>query len=128
MTLRSEQVLRHVLTVFFPPVNHRSLLQPNYISSPAVPKIALILFCIFVRFMQRAIKQGFLLNRNLLLPKGMPMERPWAKFLLRIYRAEDLPSMNAGFMGSFSKMMGDKKVFIDPYVQVTFAGQQVLPL
>lgn len=78
--------------------------------------------------MQRAIKQGFLLNRNLLLPKGMPMERPWAKFLLRIYRAEDLPSMNAGFMGSFSKMMGDKKVFIDPYVQVTFAGQQVLPL
>lgn len=36
--------------------------------------------------------------------------------------------MNAGFLGSFSKMMGDKKVFIDPYVQVTFAGQQVLPL
>lgn len=58
----------------------------------------------------------------------MPVERPWAKFLLKIYRAEDLPSMNAGFLGSFSKMIGDKKVFIDPYVQVTFAGQQVLPL
>ncbi|KAK3536663.1 hypothetical protein QTP86_015460, partial [Hemibagrus guttatus] len=64
------------------------------------------------------------IEKNLLLPKRMPVERPWAKFLLRIYRAEDLPSMNAGFMGSFSKMMGDKKVFIDPYVQITFAGQQ----
>lgn len=63
-----------------------------------------------------------------MLPKRMPVERPWAKFLLKIYRAEDLPSMNAGFLGSFSKMMSDKKVFIDPYVQVTFAGQQVLPL
>lgn len=64
--------------------------------------------------------------RNLLLPKRMPSERPWAKFLLKIYRAEGLPSMNSGFMGNFSKMMGDKKVFLDPYVQVTFAGQQVL--
>ncbi|XP_076863627.1 fer-1-like protein 4 [Brachyhypopomus gauderio] len=64
------------------------------------------------------------IEKNLLLPKRMPVERPWAKFLLKIYRAEDLPSMNAGFLGSFSKMMGDKKVFIDPYVQVTFAGQQ----
>lgn len=33
--------------------------------------------------------------------------------------------MNDGIMGSFSKMMGEKKVFIDPYVQVIFAGQQV---
>ncbi|KAG9473826.1 hypothetical protein GDO78_004239 [Eleutherodactylus coqui] len=32
--------------------------------------------------------------------------------------------MSDGIMGSFSKMMGEKKVFIDPYVQVTFAGQQ----
>ncbi|XP_066527462.1 fer-1-like protein 4 [Hoplias malabaricus] len=64
------------------------------------------------------------IEKNLLLPKRMPAERPWAKFLLKIYRAEDLPSMNAGFLGSFSKMIGDKKVFIDPYVQVTFAGQQ----
>ncbi|XP_028854835.1 fer-1-like protein 4 isoform X2 [Denticeps clupeoides] len=64
------------------------------------------------------------IEKNLLLPKRMPVDRPWAKFLLKIYRAEGLPSMNAGFLGSFSKMMGDKKVFIDPYVQVTFAGQQ----
>ncbi|TSK16233.1 Fer-1-like protein 4 [Bagarius yarrelli] len=71
-----------------------------------------------------ATSQNDDIEKNVLLPKRMPMERPWARFLLRIYRAEDLPSMNAGFMGSFSKMMGDKKVFIDPYVQVTFAGQQ----
>ncbi|XP_060713707.1 fer-1-like protein 4 [Tachysurus vachellii] len=71
-----------------------------------------------------ATSQNDDIEKNLLLPKRMPAERPWAKFLLRIYSAEDLPSMNAGFMGSFSKMMGDKKVFIDPYVQVTFAGQQ----
>lgn len=64
------------------------------------------------------------IEKNLLLPKRMPSERPWAKFLLKIYRAEGLPSMNSGFMGNFSKMMGDKKVFLDPYVQVTFAGQQ----
>uniref|UniRef100_A0A674C754 Fer-1-like protein 4 n=1 Tax=Salmo trutta TaxID=8032 RepID=A0A674C754_SALTR len=64
------------------------------------------------------------IETNLLLPKRMPMERPWAKFLVKIYKAEGLPSMSAGFLGSLSKMMGDKKVFIDPYVQVTFAGQQ----
>ncbi|XP_035244550.1 fer-1-like protein 4 [Anguilla anguilla] len=64
------------------------------------------------------------IEKNLLLPKRMPVERPWAKFLLKVFRAEDLPSMNAGFMGGFSKMMGEKKVFIDPYVQITFAGQQ----
>ncbi|XP_057217290.1 fer-1-like protein 4 isoform X2 [Triplophysa rosa] len=64
------------------------------------------------------------IEKNLLLPKRMPSERPWAKFLLKVYRAEGLPSMNSGFMGNFSKMMGDKKVFLDPYVQITFAGQQ----
>ncbi|CAB1314447.1 unnamed protein product [Coregonus sp. 'balchen'] len=64
------------------------------------------------------------IEKNLLLPKRMPMERPWAKFLVKIYKAEGLPSMSAGFLGGLSKMMRDKKVFIDPYVQVTFAGQQ----
>uniref|UniRef100_W5MHL5 Fer-1 like family member 4 n=1 Tax=Lepisosteus oculatus TaxID=7918 RepID=W5MHL5_LEPOC len=64
------------------------------------------------------------IEKNLLLPKRMPAERPWAKFVVKVYKAEGLPSMNSGFMGSFSKMMGEKKVFIDPYVQVTFAGQQ----
>ncbi|KAM6979612.1 fer-1-like protein 4 [Aplochiton taeniatus] len=63
------------------------------------------------------------IERNLMLPRGIPAERPWAKFLVRVYRAEGLPSMDSGFLGAFSKMR-DKKVFIDPYVQVTFAGQQ----
>lgn len=63
------------------------------------------------------------LDKNLLLPRRMPAERPWARFLVKVYQAEGLPSMSAGFLGNFSKMM-DKNVFIDPYVQVTFAGQQ----
>uniref|UniRef100_A0A673IGM9 Copine-3-like n=1 Tax=Sinocyclocheilus rhinocerous TaxID=307959 RepID=A0A673IGM9_9TELE len=61
------------------------------------------------------------IEKNLLLPKRMPSERPWAKFVLKIFRAEGLPSMNSGFMG---KIMRDKKVFLDPYVQVAFSGQQ----
>ncbi|KAG8565186.1 hypothetical protein GDO81_012752 [Engystomops pustulosus] len=63
-------------------------------------------------------------EKNLLLPKSIPAERPWSRISVKIYKAEGLPSMNDGIMGSFSKMMGEKKVFIDPYVQVTFAGQQ----
>ncbi|XP_069809267.1 fer-1-like protein 4 [Dendropsophus ebraccatus] len=63
-------------------------------------------------------------EKNLLLPKRIPAERPWSRISVKIYKAEGLPSMNDGIMGSFSKMMGEKKVFIDPYVQVTFAGQQ----
>ncbi|XP_043565934.1 fer-1-like protein 4 [Chiloscyllium plagiosum] len=63
-------------------------------------------------------------EKNLLLPKQMPAERPWAKFFIKVYKAEDLPSMNSGIMGSFSKILGEHKVFIDPYVQVSFAGQQ----
>lgn len=63
--------------------------------------------------------------RNLLLPKRVPAERPWARVCIKLYRAEGLPSMSAGIMGGFSKIIGEKKVFIDPYVQVLFCGQQV---
>uniref|UniRef100_A0A3Q3GVR7 Fer-1-like protein 4 n=1 Tax=Kryptolebias marmoratus TaxID=37003 RepID=A0A3Q3GVR7_KRYMA len=59
---------------------------------------------------------------HLLLPRGMPSERPWARFRIRIYRAEGLPTMEAGLMAKVS--VTDRAVFIDPYVQVTFAGQQ----
>lgn len=62
--------------------------------------------------------------RNLLLPHGLPSERPWARFRVQIYRAEGLPTMEAGLMAKMS--VSDRAVFIDPYVQVTFAGQQVL--
>ncbi|NXL02290.1 FR1L4 protein, partial [Mesembrinibis cayennensis] len=64
------------------------------------------------------------IERNLLLPKRVPAERPWARVCIKLYRAEGLPSMSAGIMGGFSKIIGDKKVFIDPYVQVSFCGQQ----
>ncbi|NWT05049.1 FR1L4 protein, partial [Mionectes macconnelli] len=65
------------------------------------------------------------IERNLLLPKRVPAERPWARVCIKLYRAEGLPSMSAGIMGGFSKIIGERKVFIDPYVQVSFCGQQV---
>ncbi|NXK24858.1 FR1L4 protein, partial [Arenaria interpres] len=64
------------------------------------------------------------IERNLLLPKRVPAERPWARVCIKLYRAEGLPSMSAGIMGGFSKIIGEKKAFIDPYVQVSFCGQQ----
>ncbi|XP_010139718.1 PREDICTED: fer-1-like protein 4, partial [Buceros rhinoceros silvestris] len=64
------------------------------------------------------------IERNLLLPKRVPAERPWARVCIKLYRAEGLPSMSAGIMGGFSKIIGEKKVFIDPYMQVSFCGQQ----
>ncbi|KAM7422017.1 hypothetical protein PAMA_010208 [Pampus argenteus] len=63
------------------------------------------------------------IEKNLLLPRGMASERPWARFRIRVYRAEGLPTMDAGLMAKMSKVT-DRTVFIDPYVQVTFAGQQ----
>ncbi|XP_008945990.1 PREDICTED: fer-1-like protein 4, partial [Merops nubicus] len=64
------------------------------------------------------------IERNLLLPKRVPAERPWARVCIKLYRAEGLPSMSAGIMGGFSKIIGEKKVFVDPYVQISFCGQQ----
>ncbi|NXR54428.1 FR1L4 protein, partial [Hippolais icterina] len=64
------------------------------------------------------------IERNLLLPKRVPGERPWARVCIKLYRAEGLPSMTAGIMGGISKIIGERKVCIDPYVQVSFCGQQ----
>ncbi|XP_051271745.1 fer-1-like protein 4 [Dicentrarchus labrax] len=63
------------------------------------------------------------IEKNLLLPRGMASERPWARFRVRIYKAEGLPTMDSGLMAKMSKVT-DRTIFIDPYVQVTFAGQQ----
>ncbi|XP_068171710.1 fer-1-like protein 4 isoform X2 [Antennarius striatus] len=63
------------------------------------------------------------IEKNLLLPRGMATERPWARFRIRIYKAEGLPTMDSGLMAKMSKVT-DRTVFIDPYVKVTFAGQQ----
>lgn len=54
----------------------------------------------------------------------MASERPWARFRVRIYRADGLPTMDAGIMAKMANVT-DRTVFIDPYVRVTFAGQQV---
>lgn len=59
-----------------------------------------------------------------MLPRGMVSERPWARFHIRIYKAEGLPTMDSGLMAKVA-MVTDRTVFIDPYVRVTFAGQQV---
>ncbi|XP_029683326.1 fer-1-like protein 4 isoform X2 [Takifugu rubripes] len=63
------------------------------------------------------------IEKNLMLPRGMVSERPWARFQIRIYKAEGLPTMDSGLMAKVA-MVTDRTVFIDPYVRVTFAGQQ----
>ncbi|XP_029447857.1 fer-1-like protein 6 [Rhinatrema bivittatum] len=64
------------------------------------------------------------IEKNLLIPKGFPTERPWARFYVRIYRAEGLPKMNSSIMANVTKaFVGDNKDLVDPYVVVMFAGQ-----
>ncbi|XP_036729983.1 otoferlin isoform X2 [Balaenoptera musculus] len=62
---------------------------------------------------------------NLLLPEGVPPERQWARFYVKIYRAEGLPHMNTSLMANMKKaFIGENKDLVDPYVQVFFAGQK----
>ncbi|XP_063278910.1 otoferlin isoform X1 [Prinia subflava] len=62
---------------------------------------------------------------NLLLPDGVPAERQWARFYIKIYRAEGLPRMNTSIMANVKKaLIGENKDLVDPYVQVAFAGQK----
>ncbi|OCT77151.1 hypothetical protein XELAEV_18032347mg [Xenopus laevis] len=64
------------------------------------------------------------IEKNLLIPKGFPSERPWARFYVRIYRAEGLPKMNSSIMANVTKaFIGDSKDLVDPYVVIMFAGQ-----
>ncbi|KAL8181721.1 UNVERIFIED_CONTAM: Fer-1-like protein 6 [Gekko kuhli] len=67
------------------------------------------------------------IEKNLLIPKGFPSERPWARFYVRIYKAEGLPKMNSSIMANVTKaFMGDSKDLVDPFVVVTFAGQMAM--
>ncbi|PWA29795.1 hypothetical protein CCH79_00007974 [Gambusia affinis] len=62
---------------------------------------------------------------NLLLPEGVPAERQWARYYLKIYKAEGLPRMNTSIMANVKKaFIGENKDLVDPYVQVLFAGQK----
>ncbi|XP_030626208.1 otoferlin isoform X1 [Chanos chanos] len=62
---------------------------------------------------------------NLLLPEGVPSERQWARFYVKILRAEGLPKMNTSIMANVKKaFIGENRDLVDPYVQVVFAGQK----
>lgn len=65
-------------------------------------------------------------SSNLLLPADVPAERQWARFYVKVYRAEGLPKMNTSIMANVKKaFIGENKDLVDPYVQVLFAGQKV---
>ncbi|XP_030642529.1 fer-1-like protein 6 [Chanos chanos] len=64
------------------------------------------------------------IEKNLLLPEGLPSERPWASFYVKVYRAEGLPRMNSSIMANVTKaFVGDNTALIDPYVVVSFFSQ-----
>ncbi|XP_048205354.1 fer-1-like protein 4 [Perognathus longimembris pacificus] len=64
------------------------------------------------------------LEKNLLLPRGVRAERPWARLRVRVYRAEGLPALRPGLLGSLARALSDQRVLLDPYVRVSFLGQQ----
>uniref|UniRef100_A0A7N8XFA5 Fer-1 like family member 6 n=1 Tax=Mastacembelus armatus TaxID=205130 RepID=A0A7N8XFA5_9TELE len=64
------------------------------------------------------------INKNLLIPEGFPAERPWARFCVKVYRAEGLPRNNSSIMANVTKaFIGDNTALIDPYVVVSFFKQ-----
>ncbi|XP_070694676.1 fer-1-like protein 6 [Pempheris klunzingeri] len=64
------------------------------------------------------------IEKNLLIPEGFPAERPWARFYVKVYRAEGLPRNNSSIMANVTKaFIGDNTALIDPYVVVSFFKQ-----
>ncbi|KAM6955134.1 fer-1-like protein 6 [Lycodopsis pacificus] len=65
------------------------------------------------------------INKNLLIPEGYPSERPWARYFVKVYRAEGLPRSNSGMMANVTKaFIGGDTALIDPYVVVGFFKQE----
>uniref|UniRef100_A0A2K6GWG7 C2 domain-containing protein n=1 Tax=Propithecus coquereli TaxID=379532 RepID=A0A2K6GWG7_PROCO len=64
------------------------------------------------------------IEKNLLLPRRVPAERPWARLRVRLYRAEGLPALRPGLLGSLARALHDQHVLMEPYVRVSFLGQQ----
>ncbi|XP_029967575.1 fer-1-like protein 6 isoform X2 [Salarias fasciatus] len=61
------------------------------------------------------------IDKNLLIPEGFPSERPWARFCLKVLRAEGLPRNSSSIMANVTKaFIGDNTALIDPYVVVSF--------
>ena len=101
---------------FFSPISGSLFLSPNsfYLFS-LLPSERAFLFFVFCSP-----------SRNLLIPRGFPSERPWARFYVRLYKAEGLPKMNSSIMANVTKaFVGDNKDLVDPFVEVSFAGQMV---
>ncbi|XP_074551223.1 fer-1-like protein 6 [Halichoeres trimaculatus] len=61
------------------------------------------------------------IDKNLLIPEGFPSERPWARFYVKVFRAEGLPRNNSSIMANVTKaFIGDNTALVDPYVVVSF--------
>uniref|UniRef100_W5LBR1 Fer-1 like family member 6 n=1 Tax=Astyanax mexicanus TaxID=7994 RepID=W5LBR1_ASTMX len=64
------------------------------------------------------------IEKNPLVPEGFPSMRPWARYYVKVYRAEGLPRMNSSIMANVTKaFVSDNTALIDPYVVVSFFSQ-----
>ncbi|XP_047135991.1 otoferlin isoform X1 [Hydra vulgaris] len=65
------------------------------------------------------------IESNLLLPEGVPAERPKARIVVKLYKAEGLPKMNSGLMAHMKRAFtGEVRDLADPYIEVSFAGHK----
>ncbi|BFZ16669.1 hypothetical protein BsWGS_19709 [Bradybaena similaris] len=65
------------------------------------------------------------IEANLLLPDGIPADRQKARYVIKVYRAEGLPTVNTGIMANVKKaLIGENRDLVDPYVEVHFCGHK----
>ena len=65
-------------------------------------------------------------NSNLMLPVGVPLQRQRALYAVTIYGAEDLPRTDIGLVATVQKAITGKDIaFIDACVKVSFVGHVV---